>query len=384
MMQTDTGRTPVPSRKPSRLSRLGTRRLARAHLTLAQRPRVAQLARQALSDICGQLGRDLGCALTAEARLLESVIRPLTGLGHSPAFALFELSGRGGMAVLEVDTPVLFAALDRLSGAGQKLGLVTRLTRLEEAAFAYLLLSALSAFRAHDELHRRFAPRLTSMTMNRAEAVACLDDRQPHVGVELALTVAQLQGSARLVLPAVVLEAGVRDVPAERARDIAPEVLAAALWARCFIGSTPLPHDAFEVIAVGDVIIFEDVRREAGSLRGPGRLVARGFELAGDFSVEGFSLTRASTRGIPKELSMVAVTERIEGMPPLPVDVEIELTRLMVPLSELAALKPGGVLPLHINASEPVLLRVGDRAVARAELVEIEGEVGARILALLP
>lgn len=81
---------------------------------------------------------------------------------------------------------------------------------------------------------------------------------------------------------------------------------------------------------------------------------------------------------------MVATNKRSEAMPPLPVDVEIELTRLLLPLSELAALKPGTLLPLHVNASSPVLLRVGDRVVARAELVEIEGEVGARILALLP
>ena len=68
----------------------------------------------------------------------------------------------------------------------------------------------------------------------------------------------------------------------------------------------------------------------------------------------------------------------------LPVEVEVELARLRMPLSELAMLRPGAVLALHMNASEPVLLRVGDRAVARAELVEVEGEVGARILALLP
>ncbi len=83
-------------------------------------------------------------------------------------------------------------------------------------------------------------------------------------------------------------------------------------------------------------------------------------------------------------MSNVTVMEAGPGVPPLPVDVEIELTRLMVPVSELAVLKPGALLPLHINASEPVLLRIGDRAVARAELVDIEGEVGARILTLLP
>lgn len=81
---------------------------------------------------------------------------------------------------------------------------------------------------------------------------------------------------------------------------------------------------------------------------------------------------------------VTGVHERSEGLPPLPVDVEIELTRMTMSLSELAALKPGALLPLRVSASEPVLLRVGDRAVARAELVDIEGEVGARILCLLP
>lgn len=384
MMQTEPGRPSFTVRKLTRLSRLGTRRLARAHVTLGERPRVAQLAQRVLKSVCDALSKDLGCPVTAEARLLESVITPSTGLSHSAAFALFELSGLGGTAVLELEPRVLFAALERLAGSSQKSGPVTRLTRLEEATFAYLLLSALCALRGHDELYRRFAPRLIGLSMGRVDAVAAMDPRQPHVGIEFSWTVGQVTAGGRLVLPASVLDVGLRDMPTERDPAIAPEVLAAALWTRCFIGSTPLPHDAFEAIAVGDVILFEGVRREGEALFGPGRLVTHGFVLAGDFRPDGFSLTRARTRAFPQESNMVAMNERIEGMPPLPVDVEIELTRLMVPLSELAVLKPGALLPLHISASEPVVLRVGDRAVARAELVEIEGEVGARILALLP
>ncbi len=384
MMQTQPGRPSSTTRKLSRLSRLGTRRLARAHVTLGERPRVARLARQALQSVCDALGRDLGCPVTAKARLLEAVIVPSTGLSHAAAFALFELSGLGGTAVLELEPQVLFAALERLAGANPKPGPVTRLTRLEEATFSYLLLSTLVAVRGQDELYRRFAPRLCGVSMSRADAMGALDTRQLHIGIELSLTVGQVTAGGRLVLPAAVLDVGLRDLPAERDPSIAPEVLAAALWTRCFIGSTPLPHDAFEAITVGDVILFEGVRREGETLFGPGRLVTHGFVLAGDFLPDGFSLTRARTRAFPQESNMVAMNERIEGMPPLPVDVEIELTRLLVPLSELAVLKPGALLPLHISASEPVVLRVGDRAVARAELVEIEGEVGARILALLP
>jgi len=68
----------------------------------------------------------------------------------------------------------------------------------------------------------------------------------------------------------------------------------------------------------------------------------------------------------------------------LPFEVEVELTRVRLTFAELSSLRPGAILPLRINATEPVLLRVGDRVVARAELVEIENELGARILSFVP
>ena len=52
-------------------------------------------------------------------------------------------------------------------------------------------------------------------------------------------------------------------------------------------------------------------------------------------------------------------------------------------LAELAALQPGTVLPLRVSAGDPVFLRAGDRRIGRAELVEVEGQVAARVLELL-
>jgi type III secretion protein Q len=369
---------------PMKLHRLGTRRLARAHVTLNERPQAARLGRQALDMVCEALGRELGCSVRATARLLEAVVTPAKELAHSAAFAVVSLAATGGAAVLELEPPVLFAALERLAGSGAKPGPVTELTRLEEATFAYLGLSALCALRHQEELRRLFSPRLMGVTMSRAEALARLDARQRHVGVELTVTVGQTTAGGRLVLPAVVLEGALKTWPSERDPEIAPEVLAARLEARCFVGSTSLPREMLESLEVGDVIFFEGLGRKGARLLGPGRLCLRGFELSGDFTPEGFSLNRARGRALPKESDMVDMNGRSEGMPPLPVDVEIELTRLLMPISELAGLKPGALLPLRINASEPVVLRVGDRAVARAELVDIEGEVGARILTLLP
>jgi type III secretion protein Q len=330
------------------------------------------------------LGRELGSSVTVTGRLAEAIVLPSTGLAHTAAFVLVDLSATGGCAVLELELPVVFAALERLAGSSQRPSPVTRLTRLEEAAFAFLILSALAVLRARSEIHPRLGPRLAGVTMNRAEALARLEGQRPHLSVELSLSVGEVSAGGRLVLPAVVFESAWKDLPVERDSAIAPEVLAASIGARCFIGRTRLPSASLETLSEGDVVVFEGARHGGEHLLGQGRLVARGFELVGEFTPEGFSLTRALRRALPLESNMATVNEQSGGMPPLPVDVEIELTRLMLPLSELAALKPGSLLPLHINASEPVLLRVGDRAVARAELVDIGGEVGARILNLLP
>ena len=68
----------------------------------------------------------------------------------------------------------------------------------------------------------------------------------------------------------------------------------------------------------------------------------------------------------------------------LPVELEVELARVPLSLAEVAALQPGAVIPLRVSAGDPVFLRAGDRRIARAELVEIDGEVAARVLELVP
>lgn len=383
-MHTEPRITPSSLQKISKLTRLGTRRMARAHVTLSERPQVAGWGVQALQILCESLSKELGSTVRITGRLAESIVIPTAGLAHATAFVLLDLSATGGCAVLELEVPVLFAALERLAGSSSRPSPVTRLTRLEEATFAFLVLSALAALRSRSELHRRLGLRLAGVTMNRVEALGRLESRRPHLGVELSLSVGEVSAGGRLLLPAVIFESAFKDVPVEREAAIAPEVLAADIGARCFLGRTQLPPSALEALSVGDVVVFEAARHGGEHLLGEGRLVTHGFELKGEFTPEGFSLNRARRRALPLESNVATLIEQSGDMPPLPVDVEIELTRLMLPLSELAALKPGALLPLRINASEPVVLRIGDRAVARAELVDIDGEVGARILHLLP
>jgi type III secretion protein Q len=65
-----------------------------------------------------------------------------------------------------------------------------------------------------------------------------------------------------------------------------------------------------------------------------------------------------------------------------PVELCVELARFVMPLEELASLRLGQVLFTGRAIGEHVTLRAGDRALARGELVDVEGELGVRISSL--
>ncbi|WP_233595378.1 MULTISPECIES: type III secretion system cytoplasmic ring protein SctQ [Corallococcus] len=358
--------------------------MTRAHLLLGQRPQVARWGAELLRDVGAALSRDVGADVEVAGHLVDAAVQPERELALGVVFALVELSAVGGTAIVELEVPLVFAALARLAGTGLRPGPVTELTRLEESTLVYLLLSALAAMRGHEAWMRRLGPRLSAVSMRRSDVLTRVDARQPYVAVSLSLSVAGLKAGGRLLLPARAVQTAFQELPEEPAVDAALRGLTASVPARCLVGRSPLQPSAVDALSAGDVVLFEGVRLRDGRLQGRGRLVTRGFVLDGEFLADGFSTGGVRSHAARQESDMVAANKRSEAMPPLPVDVEIELTRLLLPLSELAALKPGTLLPLHVNASSPVLLRVGDRVVARAELVEIEGEVGARILALLP
>ncbi|HEX6274717.1 MAG TPA: FliM/FliN family flagellar motor switch protein [Polyangiaceae bacterium] len=66
-----------------------------------------------------------------------------------------------------------------------------------------------------------------------------------------------------------------------------------------------------------------------------------------------------------------------------PVVVRVELGAVSMPASDWAKLRPGDVIETGTRVAEPVTLRIAGRAVARGELVDIDGELGVRIRELV-
>jgi len=358
-------------------ARLATRKVARARLDLARRPGLVAeldaLRRAGAAALTAALGSDL--ELTA--RLTDAPLRPARALGHAALFCLVSLGGPGAETVLEL-APRLAATLAELrtGGRGPEVPVLAA-TRFERALLGELLLGVLEALRAGAAAaESRWSPRLLGIGLPRAEAERRLG-RGPSLALELALSSAMLRGRAVLHLPEVALRAVALGLPEHRPGPgpvlaavriaFSPRVCCGAAWGADVAGLT------------GAAAAMPGLRIVGGELHGPLSLAQSGVRLEGALGPEGFRHGRTELRSASQE-----VTHVDPALSELPVELEVELARVSLSLAELGALQPGAIVPLRVRAGDPVFLRAGDRRIGRAELVEVEGEVAARILELLP
>lgn len=383
VLKTGTGMLLAPSEATAafpRLSRLGARRLTRAHALLAERPSFATAAKNALTASLSAVGAQLGSALQARAHLVDSAVNLSRALPRTSAYALVDLSALYATAVVDVEPVFLSAVLERLCGAKARKTPVSELTRIEQIAFGFLCTTALAGIRGHADIDGRFAPRLISVHQRREEVTPYLAIRERHVCVDLRLELGDLSGAVRLFLPARALQTALQELPAVRPSTFETAISTLGVPFRARMGRASLTLQEIVGLSRGDVVVFDGMVLAEGTVTGPVRLLGASFDLTGTVTQTGFQVSRAHLRGPRTELPM---NGKDDATCMLPIELEVELARVQLPVSDLAAIKPGAVVPLRINAADPVVIRIGERTVARAELVEIDGEVGARILSLV-
>ena len=360
-----------PAANRIRLSTL--QKLTRAHLALSARPAACAALQEATERVGQKLGPQLKTTLACEASVLASTIHPFSHLAARALFVTLEFGGEA-LGVLELDLLGAGAVLAKITGGQEPIGVPTRLSHIEEAALGWVALTTLAELRA-EPAFKSLTPRLVSITLDRSEVLRTVDARLRHLAIELQLGIGETRCLGRLLVPSLWAQAKFEAMPQETGAPMLEEVGNVTLPARCLMGQALVSREEAVALTVGDVVVLANVTQHASGLLGGGRLIAPSFELRGTFTEAGFTLTRADQR--PTQESHMSQVD-----PTVPVEVEIELTRLRLPLHQLGSVRPGSVLPLHINAAQQVVVRIGDKAVARAELVEIEGEIGARIISM--
>jgi flagellar motor switch/type III secretory pathway protein FliN len=236
-----------------------------------------------------------------------------------------------------------------------------------------------------------------------AVSLATASRSEDAVALALAVTVGGTIGWASLEIPAVWLADASPD--AERLGPL-------PLTARLVVARTLLTAGELAGLVPGDAVVFDGEPRfdlasgasASGAARfvyvmigvheAVARLAADGrVELTGDFRRVRAPGDRTSSEEIIMDGR--ASGEQTDGgtvgagvdvtavLAAAPIEVVAELGRLTLRGDEVVGLGPGSVLPFGATTARAVALRVGEEIWAEGELVDVDGELGVRVTAIV-
>lgn len=292
--------------------------------------------------------------------------------------ALFETEA-GARGVLELDPRLGACLIDRVLGGegGARVPFpAAGLHPVEAGTLAYLLARIAAEAKLGFFLRAVLnTPAAMRAALGEGSLYAC------RFTVELG----EDRGVARLWLPAPSLEDG-----PTHATELSPILAGVALEVPVLGGRATLSARELGGLRVGDALLLDEVYTRPGpagdvrcvlgggrraELRASieaGRLVFKDIQRrANEARTKGRPMSESESRHDPIALAGDA-----------PVELTVELARFTLTLEELARVRPGEVLATGRRIGERIALRAGERTVALCELVEIEGEVGVRVLKL--
>lgn len=354
-------------------------------------------------------------------------------IGQAAFLALLAPQPHKTRGLLEVDLGLAHHAIDvLLGGAGESVPL-RPLTDIEEGVMTYLVIETLKALSPSLDSS---VPRLRLEAILRGfEEIQELIPPSEHLAVvQLKADFGGHQGYVRLVIPEDVLSTAKppTDEAVRRARRAADAQLHLSrlsnvkTYLRAEIGNVDISADDLSQLRARDVILVESLtcrpdQGEGGTAKlkvgngGSGYLEADIVPLAeGHFraTVKGCCLGNPAIPDQPGQgpEDMAASPEAAEDgeeesttpgsnrgrddvedaqgaigadlMNDIPLQISVELSRVATTAEEVMALRVGHVLDLNKAPGEPLDLSVNGKVVARGELVEVDGNLGVRILSL--
>jgi type III secretion system YscQ/HrcQ family protein len=144
------------------------------------------------------------------------------------------------------------------------------------------------------------------------------------------------------------------------------------------LGRLRLAACELPLLGAGDVIVSPDCPRRSAEQAAVLRVGAGGLAAVVDERGGQVRIVAPYSRGGGFGMSTQGTEHPSRLADDLPVEVVVEVGRLQLTGAQVLELGTGDVLTLD-RALGPVELRVGDRLIARGELVDVEGEAGVRL-----
>lgn len=328
---------------------------------------------------------DVATAQSTARRLLGVQVDLHVGLADlsegplPPAMVLLlETSEPGPAAQLRLPRPLAHALADRLLGGdGDKPAPHRPLSAYGVGALAYAAGRILAALGGH----------VTLRDLYEETHAPAAGEFQRFVRLPLQLRLGESSTGLDLMWPFARLQ-GASSAPAVRRPVTAPQL---PLTLSAHIGRGTLADEELARLAPDDVLIPEELSVEkgpegqfdghatlslVGTRRACFRCAIRGHTLVIESSPEDEERTMTEGKRIAGDAEQALVGRNHDA----PVELSLELARYTLPLSQVATLAPGDVLTTGQPIGSHVTLLAAGAAIAEGELVEIDGEVGLRIL----
>jgi flagellar motor switch protein FliM len=326
--------------------------------------------------------------------------------------------------LVELDGALVACAIERLlGGAGDSSRILRPLTEIEAGVLSFIVLKVLAAFSTEWQSGKEVALTLDRFATSFGEIQEIANAVQTYhlLGVRVAL--GKLNGYARIFIPdALVTHSFAAPPPQGPASDIEMEQMPRTLDAigdlgvegRVEIATLDLGPDDIEKLEVGDIVLLENheiSKTEAGIDGSVFVKIGRGKNggLRGKLLAEGerlrLEITEIVVQEEPVEASAMVANPGDEAQPPADTDavlngdgsednlsetqgllrdvaapVVVELGRIRLNATQVARLKTGQILRLPRGPHDPVDLVVNGKVFARGELIEVDGELGVRLL----
>lgn len=225
-------------------------------------------------------------------------------------------------------------------------------------------------------------PRLRAVTDDTDDALAALraapHGRGPLIRWPWAVSAPPWAGTVTLLLTA----------PARPALPFPPRasVLNARVTVRVIAGRARWPASEVASLRAGELLALDGLRDARASLTGGVDLALGspdGPRFSGTLTPLGARVD--SPAALPGAPTMDDTTDPRTApmqravLDAIPVEVTVEIARATATVAELSMWRPGEVIPLPAPVGGPVTVFAGGRAVARGELVDVEGMVGVRV-----
>ncbi len=359
-------------------------RVARARLSplrrVARAMPSARLPEQALFEL-------LGTTVSFELAPLEHC--PPGGLASALADPLAAIvlehagGGLGARAALELDPRMAALVCDRaLGGEGDDPAVpVGPLSDVERGALAYVAARTVSA---------AGLPFVVRGVATSAGTLAGALGDAGAVVLPASVWLGEARGLARMWLPERALDAALRTTAAA---PVSAALLALPLTALVEAAWGTIADHELRGLRPGDALLLDEswLRPAAnGAFAGEVRARLAGghaFRVRCALAPEALRITKIEVGLAPgakegTKMEPQTKTDATSRANDVPLEVSIEIARFTLPLAEVASLAVGEVLATGRGIGERVTLRANGQAVATGELVEVEGEVGMRILSL--